>query len=66
MACCSPGQLATEGFFYSGEEDEVKLATMEMAWDKWRDKFKDDQLRPIVSIALTSSVHFSDQKWTGI
>ncbi len=42
-------------------EDEVKLATMEMAWDKWRDKFKDDQLRPIVSIALTSSVHFSDQ-----
>ncbi|PBK78094.1 hypothetical protein ARMSODRAFT_991560 [Armillaria solidipes] len=28
-------------------EDEVKLATMEMAWDKWRDKFKDDQLRPI-------------------
>ncbi|KAK0210699.1 CTLH/CRA C-terminal to lish motif domain-containing protein [Desarmillaria ectypa] len=27
-------------------EDEVKLATMEMAWDKWRDKFKDDQLRP--------------------
>ncbi|KAK0197165.1 hypothetical protein F5146DRAFT_1099463 [Armillaria mellea] len=28
-------------------EDEVKLATMEIAWDKWRDKFKDDQLRPI-------------------
>ncbi|KAK0459672.1 uncharacterized protein EV420DRAFT_1537125 [Desarmillaria tabescens] len=28
-------------------EDEVKLATMQMTWEKWRDKFKDDQLRPI-------------------
>jgi len=31
------------------KEDEVTRGRMAVAWDKWRDRFNDVKLRPIVS-----------------
>ena len=31
------------------KEDEVKRWRMAVVWDRWRDRFNDEKLRPIVS-----------------
>lgn len=31
------------------KEDEMKAATVAAAWNKWRERFVDEKLRPIVS-----------------
>ena len=30
-------------------EEEVRIAKIAVAWDKWRDRFKDERLRTVVS-----------------
>jgi protein SFI1 len=30
------------------KEDEMNLGTIAVTWEKWRDRFKDEKLRPIV------------------
>lgn len=30
-------------------EDEMKFSIIASTWDRWRDRFKDEKLRPIVS-----------------
>ncbi|TFK54938.1 hypothetical protein OE88DRAFT_1653513 [Heliocybe sulcata] len=37
------------------KEAEIKLAALAFAWDKWRDKFKDERLRPIEIDLLMST-----------
>lgn len=32
------------------KEDEMKFSMIAFAWDKWRDRFSDEKLRPIVSL----------------
>ena len=31
------------------KEDQMKLATITFVWDKWRDQFISEKLRPMVS-----------------
>lgn len=37
------------------KEDEMKLSMIASAWDRWRDRFSDERLRPIVS--QTSNIY---------
>jgi hypothetical protein len=37
------------------KEDEMKLATIAVTWDKWRARFNDEKLRPIVSLTVSRS-----------
>jgi protein SFI1 len=32
------------------KEDEIKFSIISSAWDRWRDRFCDRRLRPIVSL----------------
>lgn len=34
------------------KEDEMKAACLETAWNKWRERFVDEKLRPIVCLSF--------------
>ncbi|KAG6911480.1 hypothetical protein DXG01_014554 [Tephrocybe rancida] len=35
-----------------GKEDEIKLSIMAYTWDKWRDRFSDEKLRPMEHVVI--------------
>jgi hypothetical protein len=41
-------------------EDEIRIAKISVAWEKWRDRFKDEKLRPIVGHLGHSSAPRND------
>lgn len=40
-------------------EEELRMNLLEKAWDKWREKFKAERLRPLVGIQ-----HVPETVWT--
>lgn len=36
------------------KEEEARLSKLSVAWEKWRDRYKDERLRIVVSLYLTS------------
>jgi hypothetical protein len=35
-----------------GKEDEIKAARLAVSWDRWRERFVNEKLRPIVSLPI--------------
>lgn len=38
------------------KEEEVKLRTIEIGWDRWRERFQEERLKPLVSLILWNLV----------
>lgn len=48
------------------KETELKAATIEVAWDKWRERYINEKLRPIASSIYTFSSAAIDARFTGV
>lgn len=41
------------------KEDEMNFSTLSVVWDKWRDRFVDEKLRPIVGNSVKNHIYIS-------
>lgn len=44
------------------KELELDRASVQVAWDRWRERYMDDKLRPLVSLAVPPTTYSSNSQ----